>query len=235
MSLEDSLKKIKKFLRDRYKDNLAGILIFGSANIGNFVKGKSDIDHMIFLKEQKGLNLEKEGKTLIKELKSERLATQYFHTLSSIRDYLQQRSSFSTYLTIVAKDGSILLYTTPEFEKFRKHLKENPIPRNKIKDYLKRKDDVELYGYLKKIKGYSLTKAMMAHLRRKIQILNYFKTNKLIFDQEKCLKNINIEKDKRRKLEELYDIYEKRRKLSEKEIQDYHEIANKLTKQILKK
>ena len=68
MTLEKHLKKIKNFLLDRYKDNLAAILIFGSANTGQWEEGISDIDHMIFLKKLNGLNLNKESKFLFKEL-----------------------------------------------------------------------------------------------------------------------------------------------------------------------
>ena len=42
MSLEDSLNKIRGFILARYQDNLAAILIFGSANTGHFREGKKD-------------------------------------------------------------------------------------------------------------------------------------------------------------------------------------------------
>ncbi len=234
MSLQNSFKKIKKFLLDKYKENLAGILIFGSANTGNFKEGTSDIDHMIFLKKQKKLDLKKEGRTLIKDLKSERLATQYFHTLKSIKTHLKTRKSFSTYITIIAKDGSKTLYTTPEFEKTKQELLKHPLTKKEIKKYLVRKDRVELYGYFKKTRGIKKTKALLSHLRRKIQILNYWKTNKLIFDFKKCLNNIELEKDEKNNLKELYKIYLKRGILSKKQVEYYSKLAEKFTEKILK-
>ncbi len=62
MMLEKSFKKIKSFIFDRYRNNLASILVFGTANTGGFREGKSDIDTMIFLKKQNGLDLDKETK-----------------------------------------------------------------------------------------------------------------------------------------------------------------------------
>ena len=65
MSLKKSLKNIKGFLKKRYKGNLAAILVFGSAVTNHYIEGKSDIDTIILLKEQKGLDLKKESKFLI--------------------------------------------------------------------------------------------------------------------------------------------------------------------------
>lgn len=51
--LENSLRNIKNFILRRYKDNLAALIVFGSANTGHFREGESDIDTMIFLKNKK--------------------------------------------------------------------------------------------------------------------------------------------------------------------------------------
>ena len=122
MSLEDSLNKIRGFILARYQDNLAAILIFGSANTGHFREGKSDIDTILLLKRQQNINFNKEIKFLLEALKSEHFATQYFYTLIGIKKHIRERGSWSTYITIVSEDGSKVLYSTPEFEKTRKWL-----------------------------------------------------------------------------------------------------------------
>ncbi len=233
MKLENNIQKIKDFLLDRYKNNLAAILIFGSANTGHFKKGESDIDHMIFLKKLNGLNVNKEIKFLLDKLKSENFATQYFNSLKGVKDCIKERKSFSTYITIVSKDGARTIYTTPEFENTRKYFNRHPLTRKEIQEQIKEKDDFELHGYFQKIKGYNLTKSIMAHLRRKLQVINYFKTDKLIFDYEICLKNININKTEREKLKKLYDIYQKRKSLSEKEIGCYKSLAEEFSERII--
>lgn len=229
MSLEKSLNKIKNFMHDRYVTNLAGLLVFGSANTGHFKEGNSDIDTMIFLKQLKGLNLDKESKFLFDALRPEHFHTQYFHTLDSIRDYLRRRKSFSTYITIVSDDGSRVLYSTPEFDKLKKELTDAPFSRKDIKDFIKEKDAYELDGYFKEINDYQLTKALMAHVRRKLQIINYFKTGKLIFDYEKCLDNIDLDKELDSQLEYLYNMYVNRKSLSDKQVKNYYNLARQIT------
>lgn len=234
MSLETSLQKIKNFLVERYGDNLAAILIFGSANTGGFIERESDIDNIIFLKQQKNLNIQKEIKFLINELKSENFATQYFHTLEGIKEYLKERSSWSKYITIVAKRGSRILYSTPEFEETKEWLRKHPPTKKGIKGYLKRKDKVELKGYFKKTKGYWLTKALLSHLRRKLQLINYYENKSLEFDFKRCLDNINLDKIEKNKLDVLYHKYKTRDVLPDKEVNNYYKIAEEFTNRILK-
>lgn len=233
MSLKNSLQRIKNFLLERYGDNLAGILIFGSANTGEFVEGKSDIDNMIFLKEQKGTNLQDEMKFLIDKLKSENFATQYFHTIEGIKDYLKKRSSWSTYATIITDEGSKTLYTTPEFEETRRWLKENPPSDKGLRKYIQRKDGVELEGYFKDIRDFRLMKAIFAHLRRKLQMINYFENQEVEFNYEKCLNQIDIDTSSEKKLIRLKEIYKKRDVLSDEEVEDYSQLAREFTKRII--
>ncbi len=234
MNLEKNIQKIKSFIYNRYKNNLAAILIFGSVNTDHFKEGESDIDHMIFVKEQENLNFEDEIKFLLRELGKYGFATQYFHSLESIKKYLKtnNRLGWSTYITIVADDGSRVIYSTPEFEKMKTELMRNKPTKNEVKNYVKEKDDFELHGYFKEIGGYILTKALMAHLRRKLQVLSYFKTGKLIFDYETCLNNVNTNNKDEREFEKIYDQYKKREILSEEKIETYCKLAEKLTKQI---
>ena len=230
MSLENNLQNIKKFLLERYKDNLAGILIFGSANTNHFIEGKSDIDHMIFLKRKNNINFKKELKYLFRKLKNYHFSSQYMNSLKGIKEYIKKRKSFSTYITIVSDDGSRVIYSTPEFEKTKEWLLKHPFKKKEIKNFVREKDKFELDGYFKDIKNYELTKALMSHIRRKLQIINYLKTGKLIFDYEKCIRNARLDNEK--ELERLYEVYKHRGKLSKKEINYYYTLARELTEKI---
>lgn len=232
MSLKKSFERIRNFILKRYGDNLVAILVYGSANTGHFKKGKSDIDTMIFLKKLNGLNLERETKFLIRSLASENFRTQYFHTLASIKKYVTERISWSTIITILSKDGSRVLYSTPAFKKLKKWLMENFPTREQIYKYVKEKDKFELYGYFKKIKKFELTKGLMSHIRRKLQIINYLQTGKLIFDYSRCLKNVYLPENEKEKLRNLYKLYNNQKKLSKKQVREYYHLAKQFTKRI---
>jgi uncharacterized protein YaeQ len=176
------------------------------------------------LKKKNNLDLKKEAHDLIEELKSENFRTQYFHTIASIKKYLRERISWSTRITIISQEGSKVLYSTPEFNKLKKWIKENFPSKKDIKKNVKEKDEFELYGYFKKI--------LMAHVRRKLQIINYFDNKTLIFDYHKCLRNTEISNVEKEKLKLLYDYYRTRKALSESQIEYYYKIAKKLTKKI---
>lgn len=233
MALENSLNKIKEFIHNRYKNNLAGLLVYGTANTGNFIEGKSDIDTMIFLKKLGNLELGEESNYLFNKLESEHFATQYFHTIDSIKNYIADRTSFSTYITIVSDDGSKVLYSTPEFEKLKDYLRNNPPSKDSIKEYIKEKDKFELDGYFRDTDKFTLTKSLFAHLRRKLQIINYLQNNSLIFDFDKCLDNINLGNNEKRKLKNLYGSYKNRESIPGWEIRPYYNLAKQLTKKII--
>ncbi len=233
MALENNIQTIRDFLLGRYKKNLAAILIFGSANTNHFIQGKSDIDHMIFLKKLGQINIEDEIKFLYNSLKSENFASQYFNDLKGLRDYIKNRKSFSTYITVVSKDGSRIAYTTPEFEKTREYLRKHPLTKTEIQEQVREKDEFELEGYFKKISGYDLTKALMSHLRRKLQIMNYFQTDELVFDYEACLNNAFVSSQQKEMLERLYHFYKKRENMPKGDIDYYTNLAKEFTDRIV--
>ncbi len=231
MSLENSLENIKRFLKKKYKDNLAAILVFGSANIGHYKEGESDIDLILLLKSKKRLNMEEEKESLFENFEKENAKIIHFKTLSNYDKHIYKKGSWSSWITVI--DGSEKIYSTPEFQKFRKRLISKPILKKKLIEYLKTKDRFELEGYLKKEKGFALTKGLFSHIRRKLQIINYYETNQIIFDYNKCLKRICLEDGEKRKLKKLYSTYKKRKGLSKKEIKDYYKLANEFTKKII--
>ncbi|MEK6757615.1 MAG: nucleotidyltransferase domain-containing protein [Nanoarchaeota archaeon] len=231
MSLDDYLSDIKRYLKERYKDNLSAILIFGSANTGHFVERKSDIDLIILLKNKKELNLEREKEILFKERKSLKWSIVHFDTIKEYEKHIYKKGSWSSWITVI--NGSKKLYRTNEFEKFRKRLISKPISKKKLKKYIKDKDKFELDGYFKNIKEFESLKGLFSHLRRKLQIMNYYENKTILFDYEKCLKNINLDKNKEIMLNKLYDNYVKRKTLPKKDIDDYYEISRELTKKTI--
>ena len=241
MGLDKSLNIIKNTIKEKYEDNLAGILVLGSANTGHYVEGVSDINTMIFVKQQNKLDFQKEIKDLTTKLKTQKFQSQYFNSLEGIKDYLQKRKSFATYLVMTADDGATKLYTTPEFKSLKKSLRENPFSKEEIKNHVEEKDKFEIgeKRYMReeseeqfRERPYRATQNFLFHLRRKAQIINYLKTEKLIFDFSKCLENADLPSNDKAKLYELYDLYEKREKLSSDQIDFYFDLANKLTAKI---
>lgn len=229
MSLKNRLENIKRFLKKRYKNNLAAILIFGSANTGEYRERESDIDTIILLKKQNNFDFKKELKFVSKKFKSENFAIHHLTTIKNYEKHIYDEGSWSSWITTIK--GCKKIYSTSEFLKFRKRLISKPISQKKLIKYLKKKDEFELK---EKLTGYKKTKWIMSHLRRKLQVMNYFEGKELIFDYEKCFNNINLVNDEKRKLEKLYNSYGKRKSLSKREVQEYYKLAEELTRRILK-
>ncbi len=232
MSLKKDTSTIKRFLLDRYKNNLAAILIFGSANTGHFVKGKSDIDIIILLKKKDKLNFEKEKEDLFKKTRPFNWSIVHFKTLKEYGEHIYKEASWSSWITVIL--GSEKIYSTKEFLKFKNELIKRPISKKKLKEYLDDKDDVEIKGYFKRLNGYDLTKSLMSHLRRKLQIITYFKTQKLIFGYEKCLEKNKLTELEKGCLEKLWNFYIKRKRLTKEQVKYYTNLAEELTKTIKK-
>jgi len=170
-------KKIKEFILNRYKNNIVAILVFGSANTGEYKIGKSDIDTIIILKGNTDLDLKQERKLLIKELKSVNLSIQNFVTVKDIKKYVKERNSWGIQTAILSEGGSKIIYSNEEFIKLKNWFKINFSSKEKIKDYFRKKDEFELYGYFKNLECFELIKNIFAHIRKKIQAINYFENN----------------------------------------------------------
>jgi len=231
MALKKSLGKVKNFIKKRYKGNLAGLLIFGSANTGHFVEGKSDIDAIILLKNKEGVNFEEEIILLSDSLKSENFTTQYFHTLQSIKDYILEGKSWGTFITIVSDDGCLVLCSSSEFEGLREWFVENPLDKDDCIKYLCGKNKSDVNGYFKKAKGYELTKSLMAHIRKQLQMLNFLKNGGLVYNYEDCLDNSELGSGDKDRLMVLYDKYSDREGLG-RGAESYFDYIKKLNKMV---
>jgi len=234
MALENSLNTIREHIVNRYGDNLAALLLFGSANTGNYKEGKSDIDTLIFIKEKGNLDFGEEIGSLVGELSSEKLAVQNMETLEGVKKYIQENNGWGVYTAIMAKGGSRTLHSTGEFEELKKELKDNPFKKQGISNYLQRKLETDVNGYFKKLEGWDVTKAFFSHTRRLLQMTHYLTNGELIFDYHDCLKELGFEENETKNLKQLARAYDERRVLSDEEKNSYNEFSEKLTKGILK-
>ncbi len=221
----DLEQKIIQLCKHRYGQNLAGILIFGSYNTGTFVQGKSDIDTLIFLKSKKGLQFQDEGKIIMTQGKEIQLSVQGVGSLRIVKNRLYKEGGWSTWITILV--GSKKIYTTSSFDKFVNALADNELPLDKVINYLISKDHFELEGYFKNLDNWGITKGLFSHMRRKLQILNYYQGNSLEFDYNTCLGNIKgIQKER---LQVLSQLYQDRENIPKEDLNKYITLARKLT------
>ncbi|MBI2448823.1 nucleotidyltransferase domain-containing protein [Candidatus Pacearchaeota archaeon] len=245
-------KQIVNTCLERYNGNLAAVLIFGSYNTGPFVEGISDLDTIMLFKDENNMDLRKEQDELRDKLSDVNLSIHHFRTIKDYEEHIYEECSWSSWITVIC--GSRIAYSTKEFEDFRQRLIDNPIPKDKLINYLKHKDKVDLEG-LNNTDGWNLTKALFAHIRRKLQILNYYvrignnsehpknlknkrksfsdSEDKLDFDYDKCLSNLRgIEYQKELRI--LGYLYKKRKSLGKNSIDGYIKIAKYLAKRALK-
>jgi len=75
------LNKFIKYCENKFENNLAAILIFGTYNTGPFVKGVSDVDTIILFKQQNDLDFKKEQAELRNKFISINLSILHFRTI----------------------------------------------------------------------------------------------------------------------------------------------------------
>ena len=233
-------KRIIDSCLERFDNNLAAILIFGSYNTGQFVEGVSDIDMIILFKEESSFDFEKERYELGNNLADINPKIVHFRTINDYEKHIYEEGSWSSWITVIR--GSRAIYSTNEFDNFRNRLLNNPIPKEKLLKYIKRKDNCELEeklfirGNNEKRTEWQLTKWLFLHIRRKLQILNYYIGNKLEFDYKKCLDNLRNIKgiENENMLKKLGELYGSRRVLKNEEIEAYLNVAKSLTNSIIK-
>ncbi|MBI3334485.1 nucleotidyltransferase domain-containing protein [Candidatus Pacearchaeota archaeon] len=231
MHLKKAFARINRVVHHEYGPTLAAIIVFGSANTGDYKPGISDIDLMVFLKEGRGVDYEEEKRRLFTLLKDEHASLTYLMSLADLREKMKTRGSWSSYITLVAKDGSTTLSTSPAFERIRAKLKKSVPSLESIITYLDEKDQTELDGFSKS-KGFNRTKLLYSHMRRKLQIMYFIEMHKLRFDYHFCLNHANLPIDEKRYLRGLYLAYSRRRLLTRTEEQRYLALARAYTMRI---
>lgn len=220
---------IARVCRERYNGNLAAVLIFGSYFTGQYLPGESDIDLIVLFKKPLK-NSEREREFLFERLKNLKLSIHHFRTLEDYKKKIYAESSWSSW--IVVQRGSMVAYSTPEFLDFKKYIAAHKLDSEKLIKFIKEKDAFDLKTDLTSKSDFAAVKMLYAHIRRKLQILNFYKNNILEFDFSKCLSAIAVEnKELLRKLSVTYD---KRDTMSRKEIAMLVKISKSFTELVAK-
>jgi len=231
--MEDKrLEGIVEKLKARYGENLAAIVIFGSYVLGLYKEGKSDIDSIILIKERAGIeDLAAEGTRLFQEMTEERLSVQEFNVLFEYEADLYERGRFTSWATMQKQKGCEVAYKTREFEEFLERLKRKPLEKGKVLKTVREKDDFDLKVYLGEAEGFRKTVCLFGHLRRKLQILNYYTDNQLEFDYDDCLRSVFnlLDREDVKKLENLNGKYKSRQILDKDGVEEYVALSKRMT------
>jgi len=238
MKLEEKIRLVLNKLKERYSDNLAAWIIYGSAADGKWNEETSDIDSIIILKDTiEVLDINEEKKSLIKEIENEGISVVEFNKITEyLRDILS-RGRWSNLITII--DPPKLAYSTPEFNEMQNKLlaglKKVTIDNKKIIELIHIKDKFELGPeLLGKVEGYKKVSCLHGHLRRKFQILNYYLKGNLVYDYRKNLESIKelFSEDEYKKLRNIPWFYEERKGIIPEDEGYFKELALKITEMI---
>lgn len=177
------LIKFINYCKDKFKDNLIAIVIYGSYAWGYFDKRKSDYDLFVIFK-----NKIPRGKSEIRR-KFKRIALPYFCTTYDLINKIKE-GHFAIHITLLK--SAKVLYKTKNYDKFLKKLKkidflEELVDIAGMESHAKFEKNV-----LKKRKGFMATKWALHTIRKRLQLLTYIRYHKLIWDLEKILP---LEKD----------------------------------------
>ncbi len=176
---DEYLKNFVEFCKEKYRDNLVAITIYGSYPWGYFDKKKSDYDIFVIFKDETP-----KGKKEINK-KFPKISLQYFCTTKDLLRKVEE-GHWSIYITLLK--SARLLYYTKEYKKFLKELK-------KI-DFIEQLTDTAAMEYkanfeietLKKCKGYKAAKWALPSIRKRLQLLTYIRRKKAIWNIKKIAK-----------------------------------------------
>ncbi|MBU0976942.1 MAG: hypothetical protein KKD18_00830, partial [Nanoarchaeota archaeon] len=101
------------------------------------------------------------------------------------------------------------------------------ISKEKLKQFIIKKDEFDLSLDLSKKSDWPATKMLYAHIRRKLQILDYNSTKILQPDYNLCLARLTLPQAD--DLAILGSLYKKRKSLAKKNIEKYVKISKELT------
>ena len=163
--------------------------------------------------------------TIVRLLPGLNLFVHHFRTIKDYEKEIYKVGSWSSWA--VVQKGSVICYSTPEFEKFKKRLSEKEISKEKLKQFIIKKDEFDLSLDLSKKSDWPATKMLYAHIRRKLQILDYNSTKILQPDYNLCLARLTLPQAD--DLAILGSLYKKRKSLAKKNIEKYVKISKELT------
>ena len=177
---DEYLKKFVNYCMEKFGNELAGIIVFGSYVQGHFDKRKSDYDIFVLFK-RKVIN----GRRNL-EKKFPKTSIQYYLSLKELEDMIHF-GHFTSYITLLSRGGKIV-YSTLEFRRFLKSAKKQNI-LDKPFDVagLEYKTNYEVKN-LKRLKGYNSVKWAVPMIRKRLQMLTFLRKNKLVWDLGKNVK-----------------------------------------------
>jgi predicted nucleotidyltransferase len=176
---DNYLEKFVDFCKEKYKDELIAIGVYGSFAWGYFDKSKSDYDVFVIFK-----NKTPKGRKEINK-KFPKVTLQYFATAKEIEDRINQ-GHFTIYITFLK--SARMLYSTKEYRNFLKKIKKTDIIERLIDTLAiegKTKFEVDTLG---KLKGYKASKWALPSIRKRLQFLTYLRKRKATWNLKKVLK-----------------------------------------------
>ena len=173
------LQDFINFCKEKYKDNLIAIVIYGSYPWGYFNKEKSDYDVFVIFSDKTPKNKREIEK------KFPKITLQYFCTSEELIDKVS-RGHWSVYITLLK--SARVLYATKEYKKFLKRLKKIDFIEQLIDTVsIEFKTGFEIKE-LKKKRGYVALKWALPLLRKRLQLLTYIKRKKAIWNLRKVVR-----------------------------------------------
>ena len=173
------LKNFIKYCKEKFGDNLAAIVIYGSYAWGYFDKKKSDYDVFMIFKDK----IPYGEKELRKKFK--KVGGFYYLNIDELlkRAHLGHWTSYITLLT-----SARVLYSTKEYEKFLRKLKKINLLEEIIDIAGVELRSINRANILKKTRGYKAVKWALASIRVQLQLFSYLRYKKLIWNIKENLK-----------------------------------------------
>jgi len=218
---DDYLREFINFCKNKYKDNLVAIVIYGSYAFGYFDKRKSDYDVFVIFK-----NKTLKGKKEINK-KFPKISLQYFCTTNELIHKINQ-GHWSIYITLLK--SARVLYKAKRYNLFLRRVKKLNFFRNvNWVTTIKRKTNFEKEA-LRKSKGYKAAKWALPSIRKRLQLLTYIRKKKIIWELKKIIKK-NRDILEKEEIDFLIELDKKVKRRSE----DFGSLDRKIAIKILDK
>lgn len=221
------LKEFIKFCKEKYKENLMAVIIYGSYAWGYFDRKESDYDVAVIFRDK----TPSEHKEI--DRRFPKVFLQYFCTADELLKKVEA-GHFTIYVTFLK--SARVLYWTKDYKKVLKELK-------KV-DFIEELADTTAMQYkanyeincLKKLKGYKGAKWALPCIRKRLQLLTYIRRRKPIWKLKKVVKMNKdlLDKEERKFILELDKEVKQRREDFGKEDREMAiKILEKLNKKII--
>lgn len=177
------LKKFIEYCKEKYKNNLLAIIIYGSYAWGYFDKRKSDYDVFVIFKEK--IPKSKKSAKIEFSKKFPKITLQYYCTADEIIHKVN-KGHWTTYITLL-KSGRVL-YKTKDYKKFLKSLKKIKFMGEILDAAAIEYNSLFEIKELQKFRGYEAAKWALPCIRKRLQFLTYIKKKKTIWNLRRIIK-----------------------------------------------